>query len=76
MNISPERKRELHLREFVPRSQLVVQQILVSKPKTKVIDAHNHVGEEFGGGWCKRPVEDLLDVLEEPSVDVSEKCSE
>jgi len=76
MNISAERKRELHLHEFVPRSQLVVQQILAKKPKPKVIGAHNHVGEEFGGGWCKRPVQKLLDGLEESFVDESEKCLE
>ena len=28
-------------------------------------DAHNHLGEPFGGGWDKKPVSELLAVLDE-----------
>ena len=30
----------------------------------------NHVGEGFGGGWCKQSVEKLLDVFDESFGDV------
>jgi predicted TIM-barrel fold metal-dependent hydrolase len=40
----------------------------VSKPKFPVIDAHNHLGETFGGGWDKKPVNQLLDLLDEAGV--------
>jgi predicted TIM-barrel fold metal-dependent hydrolase len=33
-----------------------------------VIDAHNHLGGEFGGGWDQRPVQELLDVLDAAGV--------
>jgi predicted TIM-barrel fold metal-dependent hydrolase len=29
-----------------------------------VIDAHNHLGEEFGGSWYKRPVSEFTDLLD------------
>jgi hypothetical protein len=37
-------------------------------PRWPVVDAHNHLGAEFGGGWDQRPVEELLDVLDEAGV--------
>jgi len=40
----------------------------VLSPRFPVIDAHNHLGETFGGGWCNRPVQELLDVLDESGV--------
>lgn len=33
-----------------------------------VVDAHNHLGEAFGGGWDRRPLNDLLDLLDESGV--------
>jgi len=47
---------------------LVVPETSVLKPRFPVIDAHNHLGEEFGGGWINRPVEELLDVLDQAGV--------
>jgi predicted TIM-barrel fold metal-dependent hydrolase len=40
----------------------------VERPRFPVIDAHNHLGSEFGGGWDRRPVEALLDVLDAADV--------
>ena len=42
----------------------------ILKPRFPVIDAHNHLGGEFGGGWDNRPVAELLDVLDEAGVKV------
>jgi predicted TIM-barrel fold metal-dependent hydrolase len=33
-----------------------------------VIDAHNHLGELFGGGWDKKPLPELLDLLDKAGV--------
>ena len=60
----------LLLRDYVPRSQLRVPETQISHPRFMVIDAHNHLGEDFGGDWSDRPVSELLDVLDEAHVQV------
>ena len=47
---------------------LVTRASRVERPRFPVIDAHNHLGELFGGGWDQRPVRELLDVLDEAGV--------
>jgi predicted TIM-barrel fold metal-dependent hydrolase len=59
---------DLRLRDYEPRSRLVLTETSVPKPRHPVIDAHNHLGETFGGGWINSPVEQLLDVLDEVGV--------
>lgn len=56
------------LRDFQPRPKLVVNTSLIPRPCCPVIDAHNHLAEPFGGGWDKRPLAELLDVLDEAGV--------
>ncbi len=56
------------LENFRPRSKLVTRTTLVDKPRFPVIDAHNHLTEPFGGGWDKKPVAELLDLLDEANV--------
>ena len=56
------------LENFRPQSKLVTKTTLVNKPRFPVIDAHNHLGEPFGGGWDKRPLSELLDLLDEAGV--------
>lgn len=56
------------LENFRPRSKLVTKTTLVNRPKFPVIDAHNHLGEPFGGGWNKKPLSELLDLLDEAGV--------
>jgi len=56
------------LQNFRPRSKLVTKTTLVEKPRFPVIDAHNHLGEPFGGGWDKRPLAELLERLDQASV--------
>ena len=62
--------RELALRDFRPRSALVTPETPITEPGHPVIDAHNHLGEEFGDGWDRRPVSALLDVLDSVQVRV------
>lgn len=56
------------LQNFCPRSKLVTKTTRVEKPRFSVIDAHNHLGEPFGGGWDKKPLSELLDRLDEAGV--------
>lgn len=60
----------LALGDYRPQSQLVVKTTAVPKPRFPVIDAHNHLGEPFGGGWDKKPLPKLLDRLDEANVEV------
>ncbi|MGA9398498.1 MAG: amidohydrolase family protein [Anaerolineaceae bacterium] len=56
------------LSDFYPKSKLVTQITPIYKPHFSVVDAHNHLGEEFGGGWINRPVDKLLDLLDESGI--------
>jgi predicted TIM-barrel fold metal-dependent hydrolase len=58
----------MRLEDFKPQSKLVTKTTLVDKPKFPVVDAHNHLAEPFGGGWDKRPLNELLDLLDEAYV--------
>ena len=56
------------LDNYRPKPCLVTKSTRVLKPRFPVIDAHNHLGEEFGGGWIHRPVQELIDVLDEAGI--------
>jgi predicted TIM-barrel fold metal-dependent hydrolase len=58
----------LLLNQFTPRPKLIVRETQVLEPRYPVIDAHNHLSETFGGGWCNRPVGELLQTLDEAHV--------
>lgn len=59
---------DIFLHQYKPRSQLVVKQTVILKPKYPVIDAHNHLADPFGGGWDNKPLKQLLDVLDEAGI--------
>jgi predicted TIM-barrel fold metal-dependent hydrolase len=52
------------LEKFRPQSKLITKTTLVNHPKFPVIDAHNHLGAPFGGGWDQKPLSALLDELD------------
>lgn len=56
------------LANYRPRPALTTKVTLVTQPKFPVIDAHNHLAEPFGGGWDRRPVAELLAVLDQAGV--------
>jgi len=58
----------MRLTEFRPKRQLVIPSTRVEKPRYPVIDAHNHLGPEFGGGWSERSVPELVEHLDEAGV--------
>ena len=56
------------LEKYHPKAQLVTKATSVDRPMFPVIDAHNHLGEVFGGGWDRRPLSELLGRLDEACV--------
>jgi predicted TIM-barrel fold metal-dependent hydrolase len=60
----------MQLTDYRPRPALTTKITAVMKPRFPVIDAHNHLGESFGGGWSDRPVTELLAALDQADVRV------
>jgi predicted TIM-barrel fold metal-dependent hydrolase len=58
----------VQLAKYRPKSQLINKPTFVNKPRFPVIDAHNHLGEPFGGGWDKKPISELIDLLDKARV--------
>jgi predicted TIM-barrel fold metal-dependent hydrolase len=58
----------MELEKFRPQSKLVTKTTPVERPRFPAFDAHNHLGEAFGGGWDSRPVQELLERLDEAGV--------
>ena len=56
------------LDSYRPKSCLVTKSTLVTKPRFPVVDVHNHLGDEFGGGWIRRTINELVDVLDQAGV--------
>ncbi|HTP02972.1 MAG TPA: amidohydrolase family protein [Anaerolineales bacterium] len=56
------------LENYRPKSHLVGKSTLIEKPAWPVIDAHNHLGEAFGGGWDRKPLPELLSRLDAAGV--------
>jgi predicted TIM-barrel fold metal-dependent hydrolase len=63
-------KKGILLEDFKPVPRLVVKQTQIKKPRYPVIDAHNHLTLEGYGDWDKRPVSELLDILDAVDVQV------
>ncbi|HEU5012507.1 MAG TPA: amidohydrolase family protein [Roseiflexaceae bacterium] len=61
---------QLPLSAFRPRPALVTSETLIERPRFPVIDAHNHLGPEFGGGWAHRPIEELLAAMDAAGVEL------
>ncbi len=66
---SPSDLSSLPLREFRPKSMLRVPRTDVARPRYPVIDAHNHLGPDFGGGWARRNARDLTTELDNAGVE-------
>jgi predicted TIM-barrel fold metal-dependent hydrolase len=58
----------MELENYFPQSKLVIPRKEVLKPRFPAIDAHNHLGEEFGGGWENQPFEELISLLDEAGI--------
>jgi predicted TIM-barrel fold metal-dependent hydrolase len=53
----------------MPRPSLVVEQHEVYAPHFPAIDAHNHLGRSFGGGWYERSGAELREALDESGIE-------
>jgi predicted TIM-barrel fold metal-dependent hydrolase len=60
----------MQIESYRPHPCLVTKSTFITKPRFSVVDAHNHLGEEFGGGWIHRPVEELIDLLDQAGINV------
>jgi predicted TIM-barrel fold metal-dependent hydrolase len=60
----------VRLADYRPRSQLRLPIHEVARPAHPVIDAHNHLGPVFGGGWAERSPAELADALDESGAEV------
>jgi predicted TIM-barrel fold metal-dependent hydrolase len=60
----------MQLNDFRPEPKLVAKVTDIGKPRFPVIDAHTHLGMNVESGWSEHPVDELLDVLDEASVEV------
>jgi predicted TIM-barrel fold metal-dependent hydrolase len=58
----------MELLNYHPQSKLVTKVTVIEKPRFPAIDAHNHLGEAFGGGWDKKPLPQLLDLLDQAGI--------
>ena len=58
----------MELQNFNPRSKLVNKTTAVAKPRFPAFDAHNHLGETFGGGWEDKPLSKLLGLLDQAGI--------
>ncbi len=58
----------MRLEDFHPRSQLVTRVTSITRPRYPVIDAHNHLDEDFGGNWIARPLDEMHAAMDEAGV--------
>jgi predicted TIM-barrel fold metal-dependent hydrolase len=59
----------LLLQDYKPRPTLVTKDHTPTRARFPVIDAHNHLGTEFGDGWLDRPPAELLDMMDRAGVE-------
>jgi predicted TIM-barrel fold metal-dependent hydrolase len=59
----------ISLAGYRPRSALRLPAHQVLRPRFPVVDAHNHLGADFGGAWSARSAGDLLATLDEAGVE-------
>jgi predicted TIM-barrel fold metal-dependent hydrolase len=60
---------DLLLHDFRPRPALVAEDRTPLRPRFPVVDAHNHLGPVWGGGWTDRPLAELLEAMDESGVE-------
>lgn len=58
------------LSEYKPHPKLCVKSTRVKVPRYPVIDAHNHLGTPFGGDGARRPVSELVSILDEAGIEI------
>ena len=59
---------DLRLADFRPRSMLRAPAHEVRRPRHPAIDAHNHLGSEFGSDWATRSPAELIATLDKAGI--------
>ncbi len=59
----------IRLADFRPRTELRLPSHEVLRPRYPVVDAHNHLGADFGGDWAARGLDALLAALDAADVE-------
>jgi len=54
----------IRLADYRPRTALRVSTHDVLRPRFPVVDAHNHLGSDFGGDWAGRDIGELLATMD------------
>jgi len=60
----------MNLEEFRPLPTLNTKKTLIKNARFPVIDSHNHLDDEFGGGWIHKPLATMLAILDEVNVKI------
>jgi predicted TIM-barrel fold metal-dependent hydrolase len=58
----------MQLEEYDPIPMLVLKKTLVKQARYPVIDAHNHLDDEFGGGWINRSMSEIIEEMDSVNV--------
>lgn len=56
------------LEEFDPISMLVTKKTFIKQARFPVVDAHNHLDDDYGGGWIQKPVEEILSAMDDINI--------
>lgn len=64
-----DRADDLRLREYRPRRMLRTDEHPDPPKRFPTIDAHNHLGHDFGGGWADRDASELTETLGDAGLD-------
>lgn len=58
----------MEIENFQPLPSLVTKNTLIKRARFPVVDAHNHLDDEYGGGWIHKPISGLLSILDDMNV--------
>jgi hypothetical protein len=59
----------MQLEDYKPVTKLVTKTTSIAQPRFSVIDFHNHLAAPFGGGWDKKPIEPLIQRLDDSGIE-------
>jgi len=56
------------LEEFDPISMLVTKKTFVKQARFPVLDTHNHLDDDYGGGWIHKSVEEITSAMDDVNI--------
>jgi predicted TIM-barrel fold metal-dependent hydrolase len=58
----------MQIEDFQPLPNLVTKNTLIKRARFGVVDVHNHLDDEYGGGWIHRPLSAMLSTLDDLNI--------